>query len=238
MWELAIASLIGSMYAADATNQQSAENVNSANAFNERMNKTRYQMMTQDLKAAGLNPMLAYSQQPGSVAPSQVPQNQNVGGAGITAFLSARSNAAAVAQQEAQADKIIKETELLDTQKKLMEADILLKGSSANVNEKQATLIEDNMDKIHEEILNLRSDRERIWKTTEMLVEQAKLLGEKGYTEQQSRALMEQQIKKMSSETKLLDFDVDAAASMGNVGREAGQFRWLFDILRGVIRTR
>lgn len=50
-------------------NRQNTKNAHEANDFNKWMYQNRYQMQVHDLQAAGLNPMLAYNQAPGS-APS------------------------------------------------------------------------------------------------------------------------------------------------------------------------
>ena len=47
---------------AQAANQASAEQASNQMDFQERMRKTQYQTAVEDMKAAGLNPMLAYSQ--------------------------------------------------------------------------------------------------------------------------------------------------------------------------------
>lgn len=59
------ASLLGGVLG----NEASADQANNAMAFSEHQYNTRYQNTVKDLEAAGLNPMLAYSQSPGS-APS------------------------------------------------------------------------------------------------------------------------------------------------------------------------
>jgi len=97
-----IASLIGSgigaatsLVGGQAQNAASAEQASKMMDFQERMRATQYQTAVADLKAAGLNPMLAYTQggagtPPGAMAPVGNP----LGAAGT----SAKEGALAVAQ--------------------------------------------------------------------------------------------------------------------------------------------
>lgn len=53
-------------------------------AFQERMSNTSYQRAVKDMQAAGLNPMLAYSQGGASAPMGSMPQVQNAVGAGMS----------------------------------------------------------------------------------------------------------------------------------------------------------
>jgi len=65
----------------------SRENIaNSANAFSAQQFATRYQTTTKDMEAAGLNPMLAYSQGGGSPPTAQQAQIENPMSSGLHAF--------------------------------------------------------------------------------------------------------------------------------------------------------
>lgn len=59
------------------TNAANAERADVNNAWSAQQYATRYQTQVADLKAAGLNPMLAYSQSPGSAPTAQQVQFQN-----------------------------------------------------------------------------------------------------------------------------------------------------------------
>jgi hypothetical protein len=107
-WGAAIAgglSFLGQSSANEA-NQTIAER---NNAFSAQMSGTAYQRAVQDMEAAGLNPMLAYSNGGASTpSPSQV-QMQNALGAGV-------NSAQAGWTQNAQLDNIKAQTGLVDDQ--------------------------------------------------------------------------------------------------------------------------
>lgn len=89
-------------------------------AFQERMSGTAYQRAVTDMRSAGLNPMLAYSQGGASAPVGSMPQVQNAAGAGVSTAAQAMATIQAVqsiAQSEAQTaqlkagtDKIRSET--------------------------------------------------------------------------------------------------------------------------------
>lgn len=73
-----LASALGNIF----SSRSNAKSVDSANRFNERMSSTAWQRGVEDMRMAGLNPMLAYSQGPAS-SPSGLASSSNfdIGGA-------------------------------------------------------------------------------------------------------------------------------------------------------------
>lgn len=93
-WLGAAASLVGSYMqssGAEDANRQNAEMASAQMQFQERMSSTAYQRAVADMKAAGLNPMLAYSQG-GASTPggSQAVMQNKFAGAASTATEAAK----------------------------------------------------------------------------------------------------------------------------------------------------
>lgn len=87
-------SLLGagaSLFGGIMGNNASADQANDAMAFSEHQYNTRYQNTVKDLEAAGLNPMLAYSNGPGSPPSGTAMQMQNPA-TGISAAAEAGAN--------------------------------------------------------------------------------------------------------------------------------------------------
>lgn len=106
------------------TNAQSAQNAANQMAFQRDMSNTAYQRATRDMQAAGLNPMLAYSQGGASTPIGAMPQVQNALG-------NAANSGVAAAQAVAQVKNLQESNTLIKAQVDATVADAAKKRAEA-----------------------------------------------------------------------------------------------------------
>lgn len=239
-----------SFFGGERRNDAQAAQAESANAFSAQQFATRYQTTVKDMEAAGLNPMLAYSQGGGTPPTGQQAQMQDTVTPAVESFgrqrsvgLQSKINAAQVANIEA------------DTRNKEASADLIAgqaaqAWASAGQASANTSLIGETTKKVVQEVENLKTDQQRVKAVIDNLVVERENLIKRGWnltevgnhlraqiSEIQTRIpLMRSQTALAEAEELLKRLDAQAAMSFDNLGREAQQIRPVVEILKMLIR--
>lgn len=207
-----VGSLLGgalNFFGQTQTNEATAERADQSNVWSAAQYAKRYQTQVADLKKAGLNPMLAYSQSPGSAPSAQQVQFQNPMASASQAYSAIRGSEAQASQAETSAF------------------------SASN----QAKLIDANVDKIQEEVKNIPLEGRRLERLSALLAEQLNVAFQETQSKIKAREVMTATIKKLGSETTLLDNQAAVEASLDNLGRTSKEVAPLASILLDIVRA-
>jgi hypothetical protein len=214
------ASLVGSHMANEA-NRDIAEQ---ANAFSAQQFANRYQTTVKDMQAAGLNPMLAYSQGGGSAPSGQVgaPQ-QNIAHSASEAYTQGSQREMMAEQiKNLKADNVIKGA-TYEKERNLAadaQASAILKGSQASEiqqrMEKEATSAE--FWKSNANIQNLSNQRQ-----VQLLTEQIDQVTQAIVTGKSSAAQLNAMAEQLKASTTNLKLDANEKAAMAELWKHLGE---------------
>lgn len=206
-------------------NRQAADAAASANAFSADQFATRYQTTVKDLEAAGLSPMLAYSQGGGS-PPS-----------GVAANISDLSSGFSSAYQTAKVNQ---------AQVPNIEADTGLKGQSAALSAAQAKVADETAKKVQREVDNMPQGQMNgmsvaewnlmvIRRTAEQLQASAALSNAGVPVTDNQVNVTRQTFLNLQKSGVLLDMDVKALKDFNNLGNDLKQVAPLLNLLRPLL---
>lgn len=200
-------SAAASLFGGKEQNVASAAAAQKQMDFQREMSDTSFQRQLADLKAAGVNPMLLSKLGGASTPMGAMPIVVNPYAEGARAFSAAQQSGAAVADAE--------------TRQMLSEA--------------QYKQIDAAADKLKAELQNVPLEGDRLKATAMMLLQLEKLYVQQGSTAAASELMLKETVKKLKSETTLLDFSVDAIRNFDNLGKNVEQLKPILDLIKPLI---
>lgn len=234
-------SLLGGIMANDSQESQASAQME----FQREMSNTGYQRAVADMKAAGLNPMLAYSQGPASTPGGAMAQIKDAVSPAVQAFQAQQTNSAQVANVNA-------DTRNKEALTANIDADTQLKTVSAGQASATTEQIKANTDNIRETLKNISAERDRIYEVTKLLYQQTlhetdkrnltqaqthQSRSQERLNVEQSRVAI-QTVENLINQNILTSADIQAIQRIDNLGKTAGAMMPIFELLKLVLTNR
>lgn len=223
-------AIAGSLLGGLMDNYFAGERQDDAQQFSAHQFASRYQTTVKDLQAAGLNPMLAYGQGPGS-APSSSAASVGSNFSNVGSVINqARLNNAQIANIEA-------DTENKAAQGRLIDAQAAAANASASQSNASVSQINAQANKLIEETKNIPTEGRRLEYLIENLRSSSSLMGQQQLTETQRLYQVQALVRKINAESDLLDLDKQAADRLENLGRTSKELAPIVQVILSVLRS-
>lgn len=226
--------LLGALGEDEANDDRAAE-AQLNRDFQERMANTAYQRAMEDMRKAGLNPMLAYSQGGAAVPQGSVAQVSNKWASAANAFnqvssgiSSGVSSEASGVQAEASMSQAMTANKLADNTVRKTVAEI----ENMTSDTQRLNAVVDNLRVEYSNLIKEGWNKTEVGNQLRAIV--SKLQAET-WTVNTEGFLNQARTRLAQAETALTNLDVSAASRTDNFGRTLGQFRPLIDILRTLL---